>query len=101
MTKESALENYTAAMKALTDHEAANGPVFAEHKRLAMQTIDADNAVRDAVDEAKAGVANDTFKVSYTPVTQTIYNEDIIKAKCPEAITSQERPARITIGRIA
>ena len=100
MSKETALENYTKAMKNLTDHEEANKPVFAEHQRLAMLTIDADNALRDAVAEEGAGVFNESYKVTYTPQTQTIYNDEIIKAKAPEAITTQERPPRITIGRV-
>lgn len=101
MTKENALANYTGAMKNLSEHEEANAAVFKEHQRLAMLTIDADNALRDAVAEEKAGVSNDSFKVSYTPVEQTLYDEDIIRAKCPEAMTTQERPARITISKVA
>jgi len=100
MSKETALQSYTNAMDALLSHERENASVFDAHQRLAMAVIDADNALRDAVAEAGSGVSNGSFTVTYTPVTQTVYDEEIIKAKCPEAISTNERPPRITIGKV-
>lgn len=87
-------------MDALADHEARNPEVFKEHQRLAMAAIDADNALRDAVAESGSGISNGSFNVTVTPHSMTVYDEDIVRAKCPEAIKTQERPARITIGKV-
>lgn len=97
--KESALTKYGNAVGALEAHIEANKPTFEAHQALAMKVIDAENELRDAVAEDGSGVSNMAFTVTVEPKTQTIYDEEKIKATCPEAITTQQRPPRITISK--
>ena len=99
MSKESALTKYGNAVAALEDHIEANKPLFDAHQKLAMAVIDAENELRDAVAEDGSGVSNAAYIVTIEPKSQTIYDEAKIRAACPDAISTQTRPPRITIGK--
>jgi ClpP class serine protease len=107
--KEQALEKYTGAMDALIAHEEANQSVFDAHKVLVNKVIDAENELRDAVAEAKEGVANEQFKATYTPQTQTWADIDTLNAShgklltdalLKEIVKTQDRPGRITVSPV-
>lgn len=102
-----ALENYTRVFAERELLIAANKPIFDQYEAIGMRIIDADNALRDAVAEAKQGVQNDKFVVTVTPQTQTwadieeidklIDGGVIPKAKRDQIVKTQERPVKISI----
>lgn len=93
------MQKYANAMDALEGHIESNKPVFDAHKELAMKVMDAENELRDAVAENGSGIVGAGYTATYTPVEQKVYDEEKIKKLCPEAITVNQRPARITIGK--
>lgn len=110
MSIETKLEIYTSAVDALKNHQEQNQSVFAQNERLVMSMIDAENELRDEValrgtegmkkNESNLLAQNGQFRILVTPQTQKVYDEEKIKAKMPEAIKEQDRPARVTISRI-
>lgn len=98
MNTENTLKAYTAAQQSLKDHLEANPEVFKMHEKLLMRVIDTENDLRDAVSLTLESIENGMYSVTVTPQTQRIYDEDIIKLKCPEAIKDIQRPARISIS---
>ena len=99
MSKETALSKYGNAVAALEEHIEANKPLFDRHQQLAMAVVDAENELRDAVAEDGSGVSNALYNVTIEPKTQTVYDDALIKAKCPEAISTTQRPPKITISK--
>lgn len=99
MSKESALSKYTNAVAAVEEHAKENKTVFESHQRLVGNVIDAENELRDAVAESGSGVSNGLFTVTYAPVTQTVFDEEKVRKACPDAITVNQRPPKITIGK--
>lgn len=103
MSVETSLARYTEAEKARREHIELNKKVFDEHERLVFAVIDAENELRDDVAMTKSAVSNNDFKVTYTPQTQVVYDEDVIRTflpaeKIPEAIKTVDRPGRISIS---
>lgn len=103
------LNKYTAAVEAVEAHEKANSSIFIEHSRLGMLVLDARNELDDVVAEIGASVSNNKFKVTVTPQTQTIYDEEKILARLnmsrDQAIGSglikvQPRPSRIGVSKL-
>lgn len=106
MSKESALERYTKAIEKRNEHIKTNKSVFDEHERIVGAVIDAENDLRDEVAEANAGVENTDFKVTITPQTQRVYNEDKLKQylsgpQFAEVVNDVTRPARISIRPVS
>lgn len=108
MSTESALQKYTRAVAAAEDHQEANRAIFDAHKRYVMAIMDAENELRDAAAESLLGANDGIHIVTVTPTTQTVYNEDQIRAVCakagvsPETIISvNQRPPRITVGKVS
>lgn len=107
MSVQNALEKFTSATNALKDYQDKHEEIFAEARRLGMLIIDAENELRDDVAEAKEGVSNGAFKVSYVPQTQTWADIDVIdeyvfigtlkKEDRDRIVKTQDRPGRITI----
>lgn len=101
------LTKYTSAHKQMMEHQRNNASVFDEHKRLMLLVIDAENELRDAVDENKANVSNNDFRVTITPQTQTFADIEVIdrliangqiSASLRESIVKTvQRPDRISI----
>lgn len=106
---ESSLTKYTTAVEAVKQHETSNERIFAEHKKLVMAVIDAENNLRDeaaqadleGVTQAKVLANDGSFRVIITPQTMKVYDEDkILAAGLKDAISEQKRPPRITISGI-
>ena len=105
-----AIDSYTNAVEALEKHKASNPAFVNEHSRLLMAQIDAENELRDAVAESKAPISNGTYRVTYTPQSQTFADIEEVKkyldATSADEMTrqrlikTQERPPRITIGKV-
>lgn len=105
MAKENLLQKYTQAIAARDEHIEENKSVFATHKKLVFAIIDAENELRDAVAESGSGVENGVFKVTCTPQTQVVYdNEALSKLLQPDEIDKVvkevTRPSKIVISRI-
>lgn len=95
-------------MAAIEENIKDHKDIFDAHERLVMQAIDAENALRDAVADAGEGVSNGLYTVTFTPQTQTIFDEEKILAQVGMSkdvavgmglITVNQRPPRITIGK--
>lgn len=78
MSKESALQKYTNAIEERNEHIAQNKPVFDAHERIINKVIDADNELRDAVAEDGKGIENGLYKVTITPQTQKVYDDEML-----------------------
>ena len=103
MSTINALDKYANAVKALNDHKEANSAVFNAHQTLLYAVIDAENDLRDQAAEAGVGAENDEYKVTVTPQTMKVYDEEKLKVmlsseKFAEVVTEQVRPSRITIS---
>lgn len=78
MSKESALQKYTDAIEERNEHLAQNKGVFDSHERIVMKIIDAENELKDAVAEDGKGVENGLYKVTITPQTQKVYDDEVL-----------------------
>lgn len=102
-----ALDNYSKAVAAVKEHQAANQSVFKEHERLFLRVIDTENELRDSVAISMQNVANGDHEVTVTKQTQTWADIDTIDALIKQGlidpklrdqiIKTQERPPRIAI----
>lgn len=111
MSKENALEKYARALQAVKDHTTENQRIFDIHKKFLFDLMDAENELRDAVAEEKAGVSNGAFTVTCDPQTQTTVDYEELRATASREgwsaehratiekfIHVQERPPRIVIS---
>lgn len=107
--KEQAIQKYADAVEAIKEHKEANATVFDAHQKLLFTLMDAENALRDAVAESGTGVENGKFKVTVTPQTQEVFDEEktlqalrVTKegAIAAGVIMVNQRPPRITISEL-
>ncbi len=79
MNKIKTLEKYTEAMIAIVDFQKKHGKVFGELDELKITVQEAEEALKtDVKENHKMNVANDFFRVTYSPAFSKGYNIDII-----------------------
>ncbi len=102
------LDACTATREAIESHILANEGVFKSHQALVMRDVDARNALMDAIAESgeTENISNGKDKVTITPQTQTVYDEEKIRKALIgnpgllfEVIKIQKRPSRIVISK--
>lgn len=88
MSKETALQKYANAIEERNEHIAANKSVFEAHERIVFRILDAENELRDEVAMANQGVENGLYKVTITPQTQKVYDDEVLsKLLQPEEVS--------------
>lgn len=100
---------YAGAKDAIKEHIIDNQRVFSDHEALVGKLIDAENDLRDAAAESGKSEIFGTIKVTVTPQTQEVWDEDrtlaglkVSKEQAIEAgfLKINERPARIQISEV-
>lgn len=87
MSKESALQKYANAIEERNEHLEQNKSVFEAHQRIIGKIIDAENELMDAVAESGSGIENGLYKVTITPQTQKVYDDEALsKLLQPEEV---------------
>jgi hypothetical protein len=102
-----ALEKYTKVVEERNKYIESNKAVFDTHEQIAMRIIDAENELRDAVADEKAGVQNESFTVRHVAQTQTYADIEVIDQMVAggkitagmraEIVKTVDRPARVSI----
>ncbi|MGZ8880290.1 MAG: hypothetical protein ACXW1N_08255 [Halobacteriota archaeon] len=88
MSATTLLDNYTNAKHAIEDHIEKHKDIFNAHQQIVFRLIDAEEALREAVDETGEEVSNGEYRVTITPQENEVCNFE----KLDELIATKQIP---------